>query len=303
LQQNYFLLDTNKQQSTNLNKYISSSGMCSRREAEKYIKEGRVTINGKPTQLGNRVGKKDMVRLDGRDVIPKDVTVYIALNKPVGIVSTTDDREPDNIVKHINYPERLFPIGRLDKPSEGLIFLTNDGDIVNKILRAGNNHEKEYFVSVDKVITDDFLQKMGNGIPILGTVTQKCLVEKVSAKIFKIILTQGLNRQIRRMCEYLDYEVIKLKRTRIMNVDLGYLQTGDWRELTEEEMKEINTMISSSSKTEEASSIKEPPKKKVSRKKLAPTKNDFNKKSASFRKSSPKSKRNAAGSSSKKKRW
>jgi 23S rRNA pseudouridine2604 synthase len=303
LQQNYFLLDTNKQQSTNLNKYISSSGMCSRREAEKYIKEGRVTINGKPTQLGNRVGKKDMVRLDGRDVIPKDVTVYIALNKPVGIVSTTDDREPDNIIKHINYPERLFPIGRLDKPSEGLIFLTNDGDIVNKILRAGNNHEKEYFVSVDKVITDDFLQKMGNGIPILGTVTQKCLVEKVSAKIFKIILTQGLNRQIRRMCEYLDYEVIKLKRTRIMNVDLGYLQTGDWRELTEEEMKEINTMISSSSKTEEASSIKEPPKKKVSRKKLAPTKNDFNKKSASFRKSSPKSKRNAAGSSSKKKRW
>jgi 23S rRNA pseudouridine2604 synthase len=303
LQQNYFLLDTNKQQSTNLNKYISSSGMCSRREAEKYIKEGRVTINGKPTQLGNRVGKKDMVRLDGRDVIPKDVTVYIALNKPVGIVSTTDDREPDNIVKHINYPERLFPIGRLDKPSEGLIFLTNDGDIVNKILRAGNNHEKEYFVSVDKVITDDFLLKMGNGIPILGTVTQKCLVEKVSAKIFKIILTQGLNRQIRRMCEYLDYEVIKLKRTRIMNVDLGYLQTGDWRELTEEEMKEINTMISSSSKTEEASSIKEPPKKKVSRKKLAPTKNDFNKKSASFRKSSPKSKRNAAGSSSKKKRW
>jgi 23S rRNA pseudouridine2604 synthase len=303
LQQNYFLLDTNKQQSTNLNKYISSSGMCSRREAEKYIKEGRVTINGKPTQLGNRVGKKDMVRLDGRDVIPKDVTVYIALNKPVGIVSTTDDREPDNIIKHINYPERLFPIGRLDKPSEGLIFLTNDGDIVNKILRAGNNHEKEYFVSVDKVITDDFLLKMGNGIPILGTVTQKCLVEKVSAKIFKIILTQGLNRQIRRMCEYLDYEVIKLKRTRIMNVDLGYLQTGDWRELTEEEMKEINTMISSSSKTEEASSIKEPPKKKVSRKKLAPTKNDFNKKSASFRKSSPKSKRNAAGSSSKKKRW
>ncbi len=277
--------------------------MCSRREAEKYIKEGRVTINGKPTQLGNRVGKKDMVRLDGRDVIPKDVTVYIALNKPVGIVSTTDDREPDNIIKHINYPERLFPIGRLDKPSEGLIFLTNDGDIVNKILRAGNNHEKEYFVSVDKVITDDFLQKMGNGIPILGTVTQKCLVEKVSAKIFKIILTQGLNRQIRRMCEYLDYEVIKLKRTRIMNVDLGYLQTGDWRELTEEEMKEINTMISSSSKTEEASSIKEPPKKKVSRKKIAPTKNDFNKKSASFRKSSPKSKRNAAGSSSKKKRW
>jgi 23S rRNA pseudouridine2604 synthase len=295
-------LDTINQQSTNLNKYISSSGICSRREAEKYIKEGRVTINGKPTQLGNRVGKKDVVKLDGRDVNPKDVVLYIALNKPVGIVSTTDDREPNNIVKHINYPERLFPIGRLDKLSEGLIFLTNDGDIVNKILRAGNNHEKEYFVSVDKVITDDFIQKMGNGIPILGTVTQKCLVEKVSAKIFKIVLTQGLNRQIRRMCEYLDYEVTKLKRTRIMNVDLGYLQAGDWRELTEEEMKEINTMISSSSKTEEASNIKEPPKKKVSRKKLAPTKNDFNKKSASFRKSSPKSKRESSSFSSKKKR-
>ena len=277
--------------------------MCSRREAEKFIKEGRVTINGKATQLGNRVGKKDVVRLDGRDVIPKDVTLYIALNKPVGIVSTTDDREPNNIVKHINYPERLFPIGRLDKPSEGLIFLTNDGDIVNKILRAGNNHEKEYFVSVDKVITDDFIQKMGNGIPILGTITQKCLVEKVSAKIFKIVLTQGLNRQIRRMCEYLDYEVTKLKRTRIMNVELGYLQAGDWRELTEEEMKEINTMISTSSKTEEASKVKELPKKKVSRKKTAPAKNDFNKKSASFRKSSPKSKRGTTGFSSKKKRW
>lgn len=295
-------MDTINQQSTNLNKYISSSGICSRREAEKYIKEGRVTINGKPTQLGNRVAKKDVVKLDGRDVNPKDIILYIALNKPVGIVSTTDDREPNNIVKHINYPERLFPIGRLDKPSEGLIFLTNDGDIVNKILRAGNNHEKEYFVSVDKVITDDFIQKMGNGIPILGTVTQKCLVEKVSAKIFKIVLTQGLNRQIRRMCEYLDYEVTKLKRTRIMNVDLGYLQAGDWRELTEEEMKEINAMISSSSKTEEASEIKEPAKKKVSRKKLAPTKNDFNKKSASFRKSSPKSKRESSSFSSKKKR-
>tara|TARA_R110002124_G_scaffold77543_2_gene207716 strand:+ start:1017 stop:1910 length:894 start_codon:yes stop_codon:yes gene_type:complete len=290
-------LDTNNQQTTNLNKYISSSGICSRREAEKFIKEGRVSINGKPTQLGNRVGKKDVVKLDGRLVKPKDETLYIALNKPVGIVSTTDDREPNNIVKHINYPERLFPIGRLDKPSEGLIFLTNDGDIVNKILRAGNNHEKEYFVSVDKTITDDFIEKMSNGIPILGTVTQKCLVEKVSAKIFKIVLTQGLNRQIRRMCEYLDYEVTKLKRTRIMNVELGYLQAGDWRELTEEEMKEINAMISESSKTEEASKVKEPAKKKVFKKKLAPAKNDFNKKSASFRKSSTKNKRTTSSKS------
>ena len=168
-----------KQQSINLNKYISSSGVCSRREAEKYIKEGRITINGKSTQLGNRVGKNDVVKFDGRLVKPKDVILYIALNKPVGIVSTTDEREPNNIIKHVNYPERLFPIGRLDKPSEGLIFLTNDGDIVNKILRAGNNHEKEYFVSVDKPITDEFIEKMRNGIPILGTVTKKCLVEKI----------------------------------------------------------------------------------------------------------------------------
>lgn len=295
-------LDTNNQKSTNLNKYISSSGICSRREAEKFIKEGRVTLNGKPTQLGNRVAKNDVVKLDGRVVKPKDVTIYIALNKPVGIVSTTDGREPNNIVKHINYPERLFPIGRLDKPSEGLIFLTNDGDIVNKILRAGNNHEKEYFVTVNKSITEDFIEKMSNGIPILGTVTQKCLVEKVSDKIFKIILTQGLNRQIRRMCEYLDYEVIKLKRTRIMNVELGYLQTGDWRELTLEEINEINSMISSSSKTEEASKIKEKPKAKKPKKKLAPAKNDFNKKSASFRKSSPKNKRKNTSFSSKRKR-
>lgn len=299
----YFSLDTTNQKSTNLNKYISSSGICSRREAEKFIKEGRITINGKPTQLGNRVGKKDVVKFDGRLVKPKNQTLYIALNKPVGIVSTTDDREPNNIVKHVNYPERLFPIGRLDKPSEGLIFLTNDGDIVNKILRAGNNHEKEYFVTVNKTITDSFIEKMGNGIPILGTVTKKCLVEKVSAKIFKIILTQGLNRQIRRMCEYLDYEVTKLKRTRIMNVELGYLQAGDWRELTEDEMKEINKMISSSSKTEEASIVKEKPKKQVSKKKAAPTKNNFNKKSASFRKLSPKSKKKNTGFSSKKKRW
>ncbi len=296
-------MENNNQKSTNLNKYISSSGICSRREAEKFINEGRVTINGKPTQLGNRVGRNDVVKLDGRLVKPKNNTLYIALNKPVGIVSTTDEREPKNIVSHVNYPERLFPIGRLDKPSEGLIFLTNDGDIVNKILRAGNNHEKEYFVTVDKKITDDFILKMGNGIPILGTVTKKCLVEKVSDKIFKIILTQGLNRQIRRMCEHLDYEVTKLKRTRIMNVELGYLQAGDWRELTEEEMQEINKMISSSSKTEEASLVKEKPKKKVSKKKAAPTKNDFNKKSASFRKSSPKNKKRNAGFSSKKKRW
>ncbi|GAB7257744.1 23S rRNA pseudouridine(2604) synthase RluF [Polaribacter sp. OB-PA-B3] len=295
-------METNKQQTINLNKYISSSGICSRREAERFINEGRVTINGKPTQLGNRVGKKDVVKLDGRLVKTKKTTLYIALNKPVGIVSTTDGREKANIVKHINHPERLFPIGRLDKPSEGLIFLTNDGDIVNKILRAGNNHEKEYFVTVNKSITSEFIDKMGNGIPILGTVTKKCKVEKVSEKVFKIILTQGLNRQIRRMCEYLDYEVTKLKRTRIMNVELGFLQTGDWRELTQEEMQQINKMIATSSKTEEASIVKEVPKAKKAKKKEAPTKNNFNKKSASFRKSSPKNKRNNTSFSSKRKR-
>ena len=295
-------MDSKTQASINLNKYISSSGICSRREAEKFISEGRVTINGKPTQLGNRVAKRDVVKLDGRLVVPQNVTLYIALNKPVGIVSTTDEREPNNIIQHINYPDRLFPIGRLDKPSEGLIFLTNDGDIVNKILRAGNNHEKEYYVSVNKSITDDFVEKMGNGIPILGAVTKKCFVEKVSDKVFKIVLTHGLKRQIRRMCEYLGYEVTKLKRTRIMNVALGYLQPGDWRALTEEEMQEINKMISTSSKTEEASPKKQRVKKTASQKRAAPAKNVFNKKSASFRKSSSKSKKSNTSFSSKKKR-
>jgi 23S rRNA pseudouridine2604 synthase len=251
-------LDSNIQATTNLNKYISSSGMCSRREAEKFISEGRVTINGKPTQLGNRVAKRDVVKLDGRLVVPQNATLYIALNKPVGIVSTTDEREPDNIIQHINYPDRLFPIGRLDKPSEGLIFLTNDGDIVNKILRAGNNHEKEYYVSVNKTVTEDFVQKMGNGIPILGAVTKKCFVEKVSDKVFKIILTQGLNRQIRRMCEYLEYEVTKLKRTRIMNVELGYLQTGDWRELTDEEMSEIKRQEAGATRINNSTTVQQP---------------------------------------------
>lgn len=284
-------MENKNQQSINLNKFISSTGICSRREAEKLIVEGRVTINGKPTQLGNRVFQKDVVKVNGRLLKQKAKTLYIALNKPVGIVSTTDSKERNNIVKAVNHPQRLFPIGRLDKPSEGLIFLTNDGDIVNKILRAGNNHEKEYIVSVNKTIDDDFIKKMSNGIPILGTVTKKCRVEKISEKVFKIILVQGLNRQIRRMCEYLDYEVTKLKRTRIMNVKLDNLKPGDWRELTEEELNIINSMIATSSKTEEASVFQENKKTNKSKKKHAPTKNDFNKKSASFRKSSPKNKK------------
>lgn len=287
--------------STNLNKFISSTGICSRREAEKLIVAGRVTINGNLTQLGNRVVDGDVVKVDGRTLQAKPKTIYIAFNKPVGIVCTTDSKEKKNIVRYINHPERLFPIGRLDKPSEGLIFLTNDGDIVNKILRAGNNHEKDYVVTVDQPITDDFIKKMSSGIPVLDTVTQKCKVTKLSGKTFQIVLTQGLNRQIRRMCEYLGYEVLKLKRTRIMNVQLDTLHIGEWRDLSEKELKEINAMVSSSSKTEEASADdqkkKPTPKKKPSKKP-----NAFTKKSAAFRKNSPKSRRNSTSSSRKKRR-
>ena len=258
--------------STNINKYISSTGICSRREAEKFILDGRVTINGKPAKLGNRIFDGDLVKVNGQSLKSKPTTLYIAYNKPVGIVCTSDSKERNNIVNAIGHPERLFPIGRLDKPSQGLIFLTNDGDIVNKILRAGNNHQKEYVVSVDKPITPDFIQKMSNGIPILGTTTKKCLVEMVNKTTFKITLTQGLNRQIRRMCEYLNYEVTKLKRTRIMNVHLERLAEGAWRELTDDEMTLINEMTSSSSKTEEAS--KNSQKKQTPKKKFVPKTNN-----------------------------
>jgi len=273
--------------------------MCSRRDAEKLIVAGRVTVNGNLTQLGNRVFDGDIVKVDGRALQAKPKTLYIAFNKPIGIVCTTDSKEKDNIVREINHPERLFPIGRLDKPSEGLIFLTNDGDIVNKILRAGNNHEKDYVVTVDQPITDDFIKKMSNGIPILETVTQKCKVTKLSGKTFQIVLTQGLNRQIRRMCEYLGYEVTKLKRTRIMNVGLDNLEIGQWRELTEKELSEINAMVATSSKTEEASVDTKKVKQEAPTKKLKRTPNDFNKKSATFRKNSPKSKRSSSASSRK----
>ncbi|WP_299002053.1 23S rRNA pseudouridine(2604) synthase RluF [uncultured Tenacibaculum sp.] len=249
-------MENNNDTSINLNKYISSTGICSRREAERFITEGRVTINGKPTQLGNRVHEGDVVKIDGKPLKAKPKTIYIALNKPVGIVCTTDSKERKNIVKFVGHPQRLFPIGRLDKPSEGLIFLTNDGDIVNKILRAGNNHEKEYIVSVDKTFDERFMKRMSNGIPILGTVTKKCKVERINDTTFKIVLVQGLNRQIRRMCEYLGYEVTKLKRTRIMNVTLGNLKVGEWRELTSKEMDEINKLVSASSKTHETTEKK-----------------------------------------------
>ena len=246
-------MDRSNENSVSLNKYISSTGICSRREANRIIEAGRVTINNTKAQLGNRVFPGDIVRIDNKLLKPKPEAIYIALNKPVGIVSTTDSKEKKNIVSHINHKERLFPIGRLDKASEGLILLTNDGDIVNKILRSGNNHEKEYIVTVDRPINERFIKRMSNGIPILGTKTKKCEVHKLGEKKFKIILVQGLNRQIRRMCEYLGYKVVKLKRIRIMNIKLGELKYGKWRNLTEQEMKKIQALLGDSSKTEEAS--------------------------------------------------
>lgn len=235
---------------TRINKYLSEVGFCSRREADKMLEQGRITVNGVVPEMGTKVSEEDEILVDGISIRkPEEEHVYIALNKPVGIVCTTDTkRERNNIVEFINHPKRIFPIGRLDKPSEGLILLTSDGDIVNKILRARNNHEKEYIVRVDKPITPQFLHKMRNGIPILGTVTNKCEVEQIDTLSFRIILTQGLNRQIRRMCEYLGYEVKKLKRIRIMNIKLD-LPVGKWRDLTAAEMKELEDLLGDSEKT------------------------------------------------------
>ncbi|MCU4676160.1 23S rRNA pseudouridine(2604) synthase RluF [Catenovulum sp. 2E275] len=236
-----------------LNKFISDSGYCSRREADKLIENQHVTINGLIPELGTKVMPGDKVAVKGQPIYasPKSKSdrVYIAYHKPVGITCTTEHKVKDNIIDAIGHRERIFPIGRLDKPSEGLIFLTNDGDIVNKILRAGNNHEKEYIVTVDKNVSAEFIQNMSSGVPILDTVTLPCKVEKISRFVFKIILTQGLNRQIRRMCEYLGYRVTRLKRIRIMNVALGDLEKGRWRDLTEAEMQAINLAVSGSSKT------------------------------------------------------
>jgi 23S rRNA pseudouridine2604 synthase len=241
-----------EQQSTRINKYLSEVGYCSRRAADKLIEEGKVTINGKVPEMGTKIVPGDEVRVNGQLIAEAtEKPVYIAFNKPVGVVCTTDTKvERNNIVEYINYPKRIFPIGRLDKASEGLIFLTNDGDIVNKILRARNNHEKEYIVTVDRPISPDFVKRMSKGIPILDTVTRECVVEQVSKFSFRIILTQGLNRQIRRMCEFLNYEVVKLKRVRIMNIQLD-TEIGQWRYLTDEEMAGLNELISDSSKTHE----------------------------------------------------
>ncbi len=236
---------------TRINKYLSEFGYCSRRVADSLIKEGKVTINGEIPEMGTKVEEGDQVEVEGQRIEKsmKHKKIYLVFNKPVGIVCTTDRRvESDNIIDFIKYPTRIFPIGRLDKPSEGLIFLTNDGDIVNKILRARNNHEKEYIVSVNRPINRDFIQSMSNGVEILDTITKNCLVKQLGPKKFRIILTQGLNRQIRRMCESLGFRVKSLKRVRIMNIKLD-VSIGEYREFTKEELLELNELLENSSKT------------------------------------------------------
>ena len=233
-----------------INKYLSEIGVCSRREADKLLEQGRITVDGKKPEMGTKVFAESKIKIDDKPIRKREKQhVYLAFNKPVGIVCTTDTkREKDNIVDFINHPQRIFPIGRLDKPSEGLIFLTSDGDIVNKILRAGNKHEKEYVVTVDRPITPTFLAKMSSGVPILGQVTKKCKVERVSKFVFRIVLVQGLNRQIRRMCEYLGYNVVKLKRVRIMHVKLD-VPVGKHRNLTKSELKTLFALIKDSEGT------------------------------------------------------
>ena len=235
---------------TRINKYLSEVGYCSRRMADRLIAEGKVTINGEVPEIGSKVEEGDNVEVNGQRIKKsKNKNIYLAFNKPAGIVCTTDRKvEPNNVIDFIKYPKRIFPIGRLDKPSEGLIFLTNDGDIVNKILRSRNNHEKEYIVSVNRTINRDFIQSMSNGVKILDTITKNCLVKQLGPKKFKIILTQGLNRQIRRMCESLGYRVQSLKRIRIMNIKLD-VPTGKYREFTKDELFELNGLLEKSSKT------------------------------------------------------
>ncbi|MFK5982977.1 MAG: 23S rRNA pseudouridine(2604) synthase RluF [Flavobacteriaceae bacterium] len=232
--------------SKRLNKAISDSGFCSRRQADKLIEQGRVTVNNEVATLGDRAMPDDIIKVNNQLITESGELVYIALNKPVGITCTTDRRIEGNVVDFINHKERIFHIGRLDKPSEGLLLMTNDGDIVNKILRAGNRHEKEYIVKVDRRITDDFIKRMSTGVPILETVTKKCEVEKIGRYVFKITLIQGLNRQIRRMCEHLGYEVVSLKRLRIMNIHLDNLPVGEWRDLTEKELSDLKYSLGES---------------------------------------------------------
>ena len=259
--------------SVRLNKYISESGICSRRDADRYIEQGLVLINGKRAAIGSQVMPGDVVKVNGQliEAREQDDLVLIALNKPVGIVSTTDEGEKDNIVDFVNHSTRIFPIGRLDKDSQGLIFLTNHGDLVNKILRAGNDHQKEYVVTVNKPITDDFIRGMGAGVPILGTVTKKCKVKQEAPFVFRITLIQGLNRQIRRMCEHFGYEVTKLERVRIMNISLTGIPVGEWRDLTDDELVELFDAIEkSSSEDKKAKKPAAKPQKRDNKIKVAP---------------------------------
>ena len=268
--------EKNQDDLISLNKYISSTGFCSRRDADKLIEQARVTVNGKLMIESVKIAATDRVEIDGEKIKQKKQPLYIAFHKPKGVTSTTDPKDRTNIIYFINHPKRIFPIGRLDKDSEGLIFLTNDGDIVNKILRASNNHEKEYTVMVDKAITPEFIRSMSNGVQILDTVTKKCKVTQESNKRFRIVLTQGLNRQIRRMCEALGYKVTMLIRTRIMNITLSNIPIGKWRHLTPAEIETMNKMVSSSSKTEEASYEEKPeePKRRREQKHITIKKED-----------------------------
>jgi len=253
LSKNSIIKHTDAQADIRINKYLSDKGLCSRREADRLIAQGRVRINGKVAEMGSRVAAGDVVELNGKRISSElETRIYMAFNKPIGITCTTDRAIRGNIVDYINYPQRIFHVGRLDKDSEGLILMTNDGDIVNKILRASNNHEKEYIVTVDKPVTDEFLKGMSSGVPVLGTMTNPCTVERRSKYVFRIILTQGLNRQIRRMCSYFGFKVVRLKRIRIMNIKLGDLPVGKWRYLTETELTELNKLIASSTKTQDA---------------------------------------------------
>jgi 23S rRNA pseudouridine2604 synthase len=246
-----------------LNKFIAESGLCSRREADRYIERGHVFLNGKRAQVGDQVGPGDRVRVNGNELEPlqEEDVIFIALNKPPGVTSTTEQGVKNNIVQFVNHSTRIFPIGRLDKDSQGLIFLTNNGDMVNKILRAGNKHEKEYLVTVNKPLTTEAIEGMANGVPMLGVMTKKCKVVQESANTFRIVLIQGLNRQIRRMCEHFGYDVVKLERVRIMNISLKGLPLGDWRDLEPEEMASIYKMIKGSSSTPSTKSEKAPKKK------------------------------------------
>jgi 23S rRNA pseudouridine2604 synthase len=293
-----------------LNKFISESGICSRREADRFIESGRVMINGRKAIIGDLVKAGDKVVVNGQQLTPRkgEEIIFIALNKPPGITSTTELNVKDNIIQFVNHEQRIFPIGRLDKDSQGLIFLTNNGDLVNKILRAGNNHEKEYLVNVNKPLTEQVIKSMAAGVPMLGVTTKKCKIELINPTLFKIILVQGLNRQIRRMCEHFGYEVTRLERTRIMEISLKGLPTGDWRDLTEGEMTSINKLIATSSseakpKNKEKSSKPFKNSEQSTDKKNYKKGSNYTKDSKSYKSGSTQSKRKSTGPTNNKKNF